>query len=91
MVDPYLQIRGRGRHPDSEIRGGPGLKKIFLALCASFWSKNGGGGGGPPGPSPGSAPAFNPLSPDRDQDQFSPYNIHILRREMVIRVNKMIT
>ena len=50
-----------------------------------------GGGAGPPGPSPGSATAFNPLSPDRDQDQFSPYNIHMLPREMVMRVNKMIT
>ena len=49
MVDPDLQIRGGGggRHPDSEIRGGPGLKKNFLALWASFWSKNKGGGQGP--------------------------------------------
>ena len=81
---------GEGRYPDSEIRGGPGLKKIFLALWASFWSKNK-GGAGPLGLSPGSATAFNPLSPDRDQDQFSPYNIHMLPREMVMRVNKMIT
>ena len=34
---------------------------------------------------------INPLSPDSDQDQFSPNNIHMLPREMVIRVNKMIT
>jgi len=34
---------------------------------------------------------FNPLSPDSDQDQFSPNNIHMLPREMVMRVNKMIT
>ena len=33
---------------------------------------------------------FNPLSPDSDQDQFSPNNIHMLPREMVMRVNKMI-
>ena len=33
----------------------------------------------------------NPLSPDSDQDQFSPNNIHMLPREMVMRVNKMIT
>ena len=47
-------------HPHSEIRGG-GLvsKKIFLALWASFWSKNKGGkeGGGGTGLSPGSATA----------------------------------
>ena len=33
----------------------------------------------------------NPLSPDSDQDQFSPNNIHMLPREMVMRINKMIT
>ena len=32
-----------------------------------------------------------PLSPDSDQDQFSPNNIHMLPREMVMRGNKMIT
>ena len=32
---------------------------------------------------------FNPLRPDGDQHQFSPNNIHMLPREMVIRVNKM--
>ena len=31
------------------------------------------------------------LSPNSDQHQFSPNNIHILPRGMVIRVNKMIT
>ena len=31
---------GGSGHPDPEIRGGPGLKKIFLALRVSFWSKN---------------------------------------------------
>ena len=30
------------------------------------------------------------LSPDSDQNQFSPNNIHILPREMIMRVNKMI-
>ena len=34
---------------------------------------------------------FNPLSPNSDQHQFSPKNIHMLPREMVMRVNKMIT
>ena len=34
---------------------------------------------------------INPLSPDSDQDQFSPNNIHMLLREMAVRVNKMIT
>ena len=33
---------------------------------------------------------LNPLSPDSDQHQFSPNNIHILPREMIMRVNKMI-
>ena len=31
---------------------------------------------------------INPLSPDSDQDQFSPNNIHMLPREIVMRVNK---
>ena len=34
---------------------------------------------------------FNPLSPNSDQHEFSPTNIHMLSREMVMRVNKMIT
>ena len=34
---------------------------------------------------------INPLSPNSDQHQFSPNNIHMLPREMVMRVNKMIT
>ena len=34
---------------------------------------------------------INPLSPDSDQDQFSPNNIHMLPREMIMRVDKMIT
>ena len=34
---------------------------------------------------------INPLSTNSDQDQFSPNNIHMLPREMVMRVNKMIT
>ena len=33
----------------------------------------------------------NPLSPNCDQHQFSPTNIHMLPREMVMRINKMIT
>ena len=33
---------------------------------------------------------INPSSPNSDQDQFSPNNIHMLPREMVMRVNKMI-
>ena len=35
--------------------------------------------------------AFNPLSPNSDQNQFSPNNIHTLSRDKVIRTNKMIT
>ena len=34
---------------------------------------------------------INPLSPNGDQHQFSPNNIHMLPKEMVMRVNKMIT
>ena len=34
---------------------------------------------------------MNPLSPNSDQDQFSPNNIHMLSREMVMRINQMIT
>jgi len=34
---------------------------------------------------------FNPLSPNNEQHQFSPNNTHMLPREMVMRVNKMIT
>ena len=42
-----------------EIRGEPGLKKMFSALWASVWSRNKGGGGAspPPGSSPGSPTA----------------------------------
>ena len=35
--------------------------------------------------------SINPLSPNSDQHQFSPNNIHMLPREMVMRVNKMIS
>ena len=34
---------------------------------------------------------INPLSPDSDQHQFSPNNIRMLPREMIMRVNKVIT
>ena len=34
--------------------------------------------------------SINPLSPNGDQHQFSPNNIHMLPREMVMRVNTMI-
>ena len=34
---------------------------------------------------------LNPLSPNSDQHQFSPKDIHTLAREKVMRVNKMIT
>ena len=34
---------------------------------------------------------LNPLSPNSDHCQFSPNNIHMLPREMVMRINKMIT
>ena len=44
VADPDLQMGGGGvglGHPDSEIKGGPGLKKKFF----SFWSKTKGGTG----------------------------------------------
>ena len=34
---------------------------------------------------------INPWSPNSDQHQFSPNNIHMLPREMVARINQMIT
>ena len=34
---------------------------------------------------------INPLSPNSDQHQFSPDNIRTLSRDMVMRINKMIT
>ena len=50
MAEPDLQIRrGGGRHPDAEIGGGCGLKKI-PALWPSVWSINKGRGGGETGP-----------------------------------------
>ena len=33
---------------------------------------------------------LNPLSPNSDQQQFSPNNIHTLSRDKVMRINKMI-
>ena len=40
---------------------------------------------------PMGVPLFNPLSPNGDQHQFSPNNIHTLSRDEVMRVDKMIT
>ena len=45
---------GGGWHPDSEVTGGPGLKKLFSAPRASFCSKN--NGGRAPGPPPRDPP-----------------------------------
>ena len=33
---------------------------------------------------------FNPLSPNGDQQQFSPNNVHTLSRDKVVRIQKMI-
>ena len=53
MPDPDLEISGGSSRPLD--KGGGGLPPPnFLALRASFWSKNR-GGGSPPGPSHGSA------------------------------------
>ena len=35
--------------------------------------------------------SFNPLSPNSDQHQFSPNNIHTLSKNKVMRINEMIT
>ena len=34
---------------------------------------------------------INPLSPNSDQQQFSPNDIHTLSRDIVTRINKMMT
>jgi len=34
---------------------------------------------------------LNPLSPNSDQNQFSPNDIHTLSRDYVMRIDKMIT
>ena len=34
---------------------------------------------------------FNPLSPNSDQHQFSPNNIHTLSTDKAMRINQMIT
>ena len=38
---------------------------------------------------PESQMATNPLCPNRDQQQFSPNNIHTLSRDKVVRIYKM--
>ena len=65
VADPDLQMGGGGGvglgHPDSEIKGGPGLKKkFFSALRASFWSKT---KGAPDSPAP---PLVTPLKTTGD-------------------------
>ena len=57
VVDPDLQTRGGGGTQSSRPwdKGGRSPKQFFLALQASFLSKNK-EGAPPPGPSPGSAP-----------------------------------
>ena len=49
MADPILQIREGPVFQKGGLRGGGGLKNIFLALWASVWPKNKGGPGSPPG------------------------------------------
>ena len=34
---------------------------------------------------------FNPLSPNSDQQQFSPNDVHTLSRDKVMRISKMIS
>ena len=53
---------GGGGYPDPEIpeiRGWPGLQKIFFRpFGPQFGLRMGGGGGKPPGPSPGTATGY---------------------------------
>ena len=37
------------------------------------------------------AKQFNPLSPNSDERQFSPNDIHTMSRDKIMRINKMIT
>ena len=54
MPDPDLEIRGGGGGSSRPLdKGGRSPPKHFLALRASFWSKDK-GGASPPGPSYGS-------------------------------------
>ena len=39
----------------------------------------------------GACNTFNPLSPNSDQHQFSPNNIHTRSRDKVMRINEIIT
>ena len=48
MADPDVHIREGPSHPDPEMRGGPGLQKLFLDLRPLVWSTN-------KGPPPGTA------------------------------------
>ena len=54
VPNPDLKIRGRGKGGWWE---GPVIKKVFLVLWASVWSKNKGERRALPRPSPGSATA----------------------------------
>jgi len=56
------------------------MKRVFvrLGLTAFRWNPSGNC-------------VINPLSPNGDQHQFSPNDIHTLSRDMVMRINKMIT
>ena len=55
VADPDLQIRGRGGHPDPEIKGGGwSQKNLFRPFGPQFGLKIR-GAAGPPGTSPGSA------------------------------------
>ena len=74
------------------------MKQLSQHLYLSWNNTNLGQKG--PGSNPGQAtnPSFhknetkiNPLSPNSDYHQFSPNNIHMLPREMVMRIKKMIT
>ena len=52
------------------------VKKTLVNTAKFFWT---------------TSDHINPLSPNGDQHQFSPNDIHTLSKEMVMRVNKMIT
>ena len=87
---------GGGGHPNPEIRGGGGrsLKKFFLPLRVSFWSKNK-GGQGPPGPSPGTAAVnYKPLtfaSFNEIADKMARTNKRALRKVTGVSTERAVT
>ena len=66
------------------------MSKVYMSELNFYLSRQSDIGFGVPWPLKVSA-NLNPLSPNSDQRQFCPNNIHMLPRGIVMRVNKMIT